>query len=198
MSGPLGQAAIFLGRGVQFLQLPLVGGQTHWSVTTRTQTAAGRTLCELVEDWSPYVLSAINSTPPAEIRKTMLASRRTSLRLSDRVVLAGDAAHPMSPDLGQGACQALEDAVVLTQCLTASPDALGALQEYEFRRRSRVAKVSRQSNRMGEVLRPPGIVMPAARNACLVAVPKGLIREALARTASIRAYQRYCGSELLD
>ena len=34
-----------------------------------------------------------------------------------RVTLLGDAAHPMTPNLGQGACQAIEDAVVLALCL---------------------------------------------------------------------------------
>ncbi|RVW96649.1 Monooxygenase 3 [Vitis vinifera] len=35
----------------------------------------------------------------------------------DNVCVAGDALHPMTPDLGQGACSALEDTVVLARCL---------------------------------------------------------------------------------
>ena len=38
---------------------------------------------------------------------------------SGRVTLLGDAAHAMTPNLGQGACQAIEDGVALTRCLAA-------------------------------------------------------------------------------
>jgi salicylate hydroxylase len=60
----------------------------------------------------------------------------------DRVTLLGDAAHPMLPYLGQGACQALEDAAVLANALAASPgDPVAALASYERVRRPRAASV---------------------------------------------------------
>ena len=61
---------------------------------------------------------------------------------SGRVSLLGDAAHPMLPYLGQGACQALEDGAVLANALSASPsDPAGALASYERVRRPRASQV---------------------------------------------------------
>ncbi|WP_406629154.1 FAD-dependent monooxygenase [Amycolatopsis sp. WGS_07] len=57
------------------------------------------------------------------------------------MVLAGDAAHAASPAAGQGASMALEDAVVLGQCLRDLPDASAAFAAYERLRRARVEKL---------------------------------------------------------
>lgn len=62
-----------------------------------------------------------------------------------RVTLLGDAAHPMSPAVGQGASLALEDAVVLAQCLRMFADVPAALAAYSATRAPRAAKVLRQS-----------------------------------------------------
>ena len=51
-----------------------------------------------------------------------------------RVTLLGDAAHPTTPGLGQGACQAIEDAVVLADSLSATAEIASALKAYESRR----------------------------------------------------------------
>ncbi|MDP9861374.1 MULTISPECIES: FAD-dependent monooxygenase [Streptosporangium] len=71
--------------------------------------------------------------------------------VSGRVALLGDAAHAMTPNLGQGACQALEDAVVLASCLDRAPDIASGLAGYDRRRRSRTQDVVRRSARLGAV-----------------------------------------------
>ena len=73
-----------------------------------------------------------------------------------RVALLGDAAHAMTPNLGQGACQALEDAVVLASC--AGQD--GGLERYSALRAPRtrtVVAASRRINRMTRLRNPAAV-----------------------------------------
>jgi salicylate hydroxylase len=62
-----------------------------------------------------------------------------------RVTLLGDAAHPMLPTLAQGAVAALEDAVVLADCLMTHSDVAAAFRSYEQRRRPRTGRLQRAS-----------------------------------------------------
>ncbi len=62
-----------------------------------------------------------------------------------RMVLTGDAAHAASPAAGQGASMALEDSVVLAQCLRDLPDPASAFAAYESLRRERVEKLVKAS-----------------------------------------------------
>jgi 2-polyprenyl-6-methoxyphenol hydroxylase-like FAD-dependent oxidoreductase len=55
-----------------------------------------------------------------------------------KLVVVGDAAHPMLPCIGQGACQAIEDAATLTDCLQFDDVAAG-LRRYSERRLGRVS-----------------------------------------------------------
>jgi 2-polyprenyl-6-methoxyphenol hydroxylase-like FAD-dependent oxidoreductase len=68
--------------------------------------------------------------------------------VSGRVALLGDAAHAMTPNLGQGACQALEDAVVLAGVLDRRGSGLDA---YDQARRRRTRMIARRSRRIGAV-----------------------------------------------
>jgi 2-polyprenyl-6-methoxyphenol hydroxylase-like FAD-dependent oxidoreductase len=67
------------------------------------------------------------------------------------VVLLGDAAHAMTPNIGQGAGMAMEDAAVLAEELaSASGDVPAALQRYTARRQPRVELVMRVSRQVGD------------------------------------------------
>jgi 2-polyprenyl-6-methoxyphenol hydroxylase-like FAD-dependent oxidoreductase len=65
------------------------------------------------------------------------------------VCLIGDAAHAISPHVGQGASLALEDAIELARCLRDLPDVQSAFAGFERLRRSRVEKMVREARRTG-------------------------------------------------
>jgi salicylate hydroxylase len=74
------------------------------------------------------------------------------------ITLVGDAAHPMLQYLAQGACQAIEDAVILANCVGGHPgDAQGAFKAYETLRAPRTARVQSTARQWGEVLHVDGI-----------------------------------------
>jgi FAD-dependent urate hydroxylase len=69
-----------------------------------------------------------------------------------RVTLLGDAAHTMSPDLGQGGCQAMEDAWVLTHFLTSTTHSVpDALARYQAERMPHTADIVRRARKRSDL-----------------------------------------------
>ena len=83
----------------------------------------------------------------------------------------GDAAHPMTLDLGQGACQAIEDAASLAKCVREKDDVEAALRLYEERRRGRTALISRRSRLMSGAAQLENPLLCRLRNAAVGAMP---------------------------
>jgi len=80
-----------------------------------------------------------------------------------RVVLIGDAAHAGPPHMGEGGCMAMEDALVLADCLRRADSVERALEVYVRRRRPRADWVQEQSRAAAQAW----VLPPAARNAAL-------------------------------
>ncbi len=115
--------------------------------------AAARQLIELGEEWKTWVLCD-----------------RDPVRdwTDGRVALMGDAAHPMLQYAAQGACQALEDAVVLGDVLDcAGEDVAQRLEKYNATRRGRTAKIQLLAREIGTHLYHPAGEAALARNELL-------------------------------
>ena len=128
-------------------------------------------------DWHPCVAPLIDAAAEIHVVETaQLVHPLPSLAVG-RVALLGDAAHAMTPDLGQGACQAFEDAVVLASVLDA--DVPAALARYDALRRPRTSALQRQCRQMHRVLTLRG---PAGRlrDTVLRRVPTRFATRALA------------------
>lgn len=98
--------------------------------------------------------------------------RSTPIWRRARVTLIGDAAHATSPNAGQGASMAMEDAIVLAKCLRDIDDVPSALRTFEDLRRSRTERVVEYSRRLGRS-KTPG---PVARRLRDLFMPVALKR----------------------
>jgi len=149
------------GRGLEFGRMPLTGGRTYWFAVANTPEGLRYPdeHAEVVRrfgGWHDPIPSLIAATPAERVLRHDVFELAQPLPeyISGRVVLLGDAAHAMTSDLGQGACQALEDAVVLCAELAvggAAGSVEDALGRYDEQRRPRSQAISLASRRMGEL-----------------------------------------------
>lgn len=170
------------GRGEVFGVVPLGGGRFYWFATKNApegigDAPAGRKaeLLERFGSWAEPVPSIVRATEEGAILRHDVYDRDPLARWGEsRVTLLGDAAHPMTPNLGQGACQAIEDAVVLAECVVREEGVSTALKLYEERRRNRTAMIVRRSRAFGKIEQTENPLLCALRNAMVGLVPPGL------------------------
>jgi 2-polyprenyl-6-methoxyphenol hydroxylase-like FAD-dependent oxidoreductase len=163
------------GRGCLFGVARLGGNQAYWWASARTGEGAGGSPAEekaTVERrfgvWHDPIPELIDATLEQAIVRSSLYDRPPLRSWSaGRVGLLGDAAHPMLACLGQGACQAIEDAAALGDAVGTGADGAVALQAYGALRAPHAAAVVRRSRRVARLahLRHPLAV--ATRDAFL-------------------------------
>jgi 2-polyprenyl-6-methoxyphenol hydroxylase-like FAD-dependent oxidoreductase len=176
VTGPVPMAESW-GRGTVFGVMPLSDGRVYCYAAAPAppgQRAADNELAELVRlcgrGHAPTPGRPARAAPRDVLRHDVaeLAGPLPSFHRG-RVALLGDAAHPMTPNLGQGACQALEDAAVIARLAAeAEPDEVPALlARYTAARLPRTGNVVRWSRRAGTMTTwaaPPAV---AVRNTAM-------------------------------
>ncbi|MEV0720447.1 FAD-dependent oxidoreductase [Asanoa sp. NPDC050611] len=174
--GPL-VVAITWGPGAEFGMVPLGDGRVYWfgSVTSPPKAWHDDELAAVRARFGGWhdPIPALMSATTAALRDDLyhLATPVPSY-VHGRVALLGDAAHAMTPNLGQGANQAIEDAVVLASCCDPAGDLAAGLAAYDAQRRprsQRVARAAYQMARIGQGLHNP--VAVALRNAVIRLTP---------------------------
>lgn len=108
-----------------------------------------------------------------------------------RIILIGDAAHATTPNMGQGACQAIEDAVTLSQCMKKHTDIEQAFYAFEQLRLKRTAWVINTSRQVGKLAQMENRFLISLRNAALRMAPPTLERKQLKKIMEVSFdYQR--------
>jgi 2-polyprenyl-6-methoxyphenol hydroxylase-like FAD-dependent oxidoreductase len=176
------------GPGQRFGIVPLGRGRVYWFAVMNAPPG-GRDASDPREmlkarfaGWHKPIDELLAATPPEAILRTDIFDRPPVKSWTDgRAVLLGDAAHPMTPDVGMGGGQAIEDAVVLADAIAGEASIEAALARYQAKRLARANSFVNRSYRVGQVahLRPRPLRW--LRDRVLQRIPHGLIARAMAR-----------------
>lgn len=144
------------GCGKRFGIGPVGGGRIGWWASSNStihqhlHENAQHELLRLFEDWYPPAVQLIEQTPPHRILTTAAFDREPTRTWGKRhLTLLGDAIHPTTPNLGQGGCLAMEDAMVLARCFEKYGATEEALRKYEGCRYKRTAAITKYSRFYG-------------------------------------------------
>lgn len=139
-------------------------------------------LLGMFEGWHEPVEACVDLTPEDSILKHPAFDLAPLTRWGrGRVTLLGDAAHPCTPNLGQGGCMALEDALVLAKSVLRNVSIETALRRYEGIRRSRTSHIQRRSLLMGRIGQWDNKLLVAGRRAVTSVLPARLFEHNLTR-----------------
>jgi salicylate hydroxylase len=168
-------AGVWMGPNRSIVQYYIAAGKTfNWIGISRSpQPARESWLAEGRIDevqaeyagWHDTIRTIIAATPRV-LRQALYDREPLPDWRIGRVVLLGDAAHPMMPFYAQGAAQSIEDAYVLAGCLAATPDEpVAALERYVKLRQPRTAWMQGLSRREEELYQMTDAAEIAERNA---------------------------------
>jgi 2-polyprenyl-6-methoxyphenol hydroxylase-like FAD-dependent oxidoreductase len=185
-----------LGCGQRFGLVPIVGDRVYWYATDNVREGerddperAKARLAGMFARWHAPVPALIEATAALAILRNDIYDRDPVDRWSDgRVTLLGDAAHAMTPNLGQGGCQAIEDAVVLARCLGEAGPVDASLRRYESLRVARTKFIVNASRRIGRAFQIESPVFCRLRDVALRMMPVSMSYRSLAAVAGYEGH----------
>lgn len=182
------------GRGLRFGVVPISQGRTYWFATANAPASgidapdAHGELLSRFGDWHAPIRELIEKTPASAIFRTDIHDRPPVQSWArGRVVLLGDAAHPMTPNMGQGGGQAVEDAVVLARCLASEADVPAALARFQAQRLPRANDFVLRSRRFGVLGQWQNPLACWVRDQLFRRLPQSSIRANLRRALTFEA-----------
>lgn len=195
-----GAAGETWGHGLRFGVAPLRDGRVYWFAVA-TMDAGAEIPDEYAEvqrlfgGWHDPIPELIAATDPAAVFRLPISDLAAPLPTFRRgaCVLLGDAAHAMTPDLGQGGGQAMEDAATLAALIApiardAAPDPARldrALAEYDRVRRARTQPIARRARALGAVAHTRSRFGVALRDLVLRLTPSSVLGR---QSAAVQAW----------
>jgi 2-polyprenyl-6-methoxyphenol hydroxylase-like FAD-dependent oxidoreductase len=187
----LGVTSESWGFGSRFGIVRVDKERVYWFATANSpagisQTAAERKsfLRQRFQGWHHPVELLLESTPAEAILHNDIYDLKPMEHWSaGRVVLLGDAAHPTTPNMGQGACMAIESSLVLARCILQEGDLPRALRRYETERMPRTTWITDQSWKIGRIGQLENPLACRVRDFLLRITPARIARKTLERAA---------------
>lgn len=166
----------------RFGAVPLAGNQLYWFATvnstannTHFKNFTVANLKAWFAEYPPETTDILSYTSDdALIWNDIIDLKPISKYAFGNVLLIGDAAHATTPNMGQGACQAIEDAAVLYDELLKGGELNMAFLHFEKRRLKRTHFITNQSARIGKVAQTTNPLMIKIRNVVFRAIPNSI------------------------
>ena len=167
--------SVMLGHRTAFLMIPIGKGRVYCycDVVSSSSTEQHDELGQLFSGFAAPVSEIVDSVAErGVVHRAAIEEVALDSWVRGRVLLIGDAAHATSPNMAEGAAMALEDALVLAECLQRFDVVPAALSAFEARRRPRTDWVRAQTHRRDRTRYLPA----AIRNAVLRAIGQRIFR----------------------
>jgi 2-polyprenyl-6-methoxyphenol hydroxylase-like FAD-dependent oxidoreductase len=160
------------------------------NLNTSSSQNTQQELLNLFAGWCRPVCELIEATPSESILKTQAFDSPSSRSWGRHcMTLLGDAIHPTTPNLGQGGCMAIEDALMLARCLQKYGASEHALRTYEQLRYERTAAVTGCSRLYGMVGQWENALVTRLRSHVLSLTPEFLLRRLMRIIFDYDAYE---------
>lgn len=131
----------FVGAGARWLNVVCIAPEAIWDIESWTEPGSADEMRERFEEWSPQLRELLAEVRDPVFRWALHDREPLPSWGAGGVTLLGDACHPMLPFMAQGACQAIEDAAVLTRWLDSGERVEMSLRGYEEERKPRTDRV---------------------------------------------------------
>ncbi len=156
--------------------------EVYWYVTLKhaadLKLSAATTkpfLLNSVSEFNSSIQKAVQLTDSQDILHNDLNDfKPIKTWYKDNIVLIGDAAHATTPNLGQGACQAIEDAFSLANCLADTPSVQMAFQQFQNARITKTTFVVNTSYQLGQLNNIGGFFGYRLRNLLMTLAPNSV------------------------
>ena len=153
--------SVMLGHRTAFLTIPIGNGRVYCYCDVVSASGEGdeedlSRLFSAFAEPAPSLVDAV--TDRSLVHRSTIEEVALDSWTRGRVVLIGDAAHATSPNMAEGAAMALEDALVLAECLAQGEPIPGALSAFETRRRPRTDLVRSHTKRRDRTRYRPAVV----------------------------------------
>lgn len=153
------------GRGKRFGFVQINSRQIYWYAVVNAHLVTEISLPDLFSEFHPEIQGLIEITPADDIIKNEIIDLKPIQKwFTQNACLIGDAAHATTPNMGQGACQAIEDAYAIGQLLQKGKSLNEAFELYEQLRKSKAHGIVNNSWRLGKIAHLENTVSVKFRN----------------------------------
>lgn len=163
------------GYGVRFGVFQISHDLAYWYALcdeVSKQELSREDLLKMFSKFHPLINEIISSTSEKDINYNKILDVNPFTKwYSGNIVLLGDAAHATTPNMGQGSCQAIEDAWVLGNCLANNSNVEAAFSEYQQKRIKKAHNVVNTSWKIGKIAHIKNPLGAAIRNMILKSTP---------------------------